>query len=197
MTTTLYLIRHAHIVWRPHENRVLSAAGQAGAAHIATLLGDAPIAAIYASPFTRAIQTITPLAAAHRLAIATIADLRERKLSAQPVDDHAAAVAWCWAHPSEALPGGESNRTAQRRGVAAIVDLAARHLGETVAVGTHGNLLALILQHWQPAIDYAFWQRLTMPDIYALTLGDHGEAGITRHWDAASRFMPPTTPEDP
>ncbi len=197
MTTTLYLIRHAHAVWTPDEDREISPAGRAGAAHVATLLGDVPITAMYASPFKRAIQTIAPLAEAHGLSITTIADLHERKLSAQPVDDHAAAVAWCWAHSTEALPSGESNLIAQRRGVAVIADLAARHPGETIAVGTHGNLLALILQYWQPKIDYDFWNSVTMPDIYALTFGDDGTAQITRRWDAADRFVPPVAAEEP
>jgi 2,3-bisphosphoglycerate-dependent phosphoglycerate mutase len=196
MTTTLYLIRHAHAIWTPDKGRALSPTGQAGAAHVAALLGDAPIAAIYASPFKRAIQTITLLAKAHGLSVTTITDLRERKLT-QPIADHAAAVAWCWANPTAALPGSESNLIAQRRGVAAIIDPAARHLGEAIAVGTHGNLLALILQHRQPAIDHAFWQRLTMPDSYALTLSDTGEAQITQHRDAANHFVPPVAPEEP
>lgn len=196
MTTTLYLIRHAHIIWTPDEDRVLSEAGRAGAAHVAALLDDVPLAAIYASPAKRAIQTIAPLAEARSLAITTIDDLRERKLRTQSVADHAAAVAWCWTNPTEALPDGESNLAAQQRGVAVITELAARHPGATIAVGTHGNLLALILQHWQPAIDHAFWQRLTMPDIYALTLGNAGEAQMTRYWNAASHFVPPVAPEE-
>lgn len=192
MTTTLYLIRHAHTVWTPDEGRSLSPVGQAGAAHVVTLLGDRPIAAVYASPARRAIQTVAPLAFAHGLAVTPIADLRERRLAAEPVDDHAAAVAWCWAHPTAALPGGESNLVAQRRGVTVITDLAARHRGAAIAVGTHGNLLALILQHWRPAIDHAFWRALTMPDIYALTLGDDGGAQVVRWWDAGDQVVPTT-----
>ena len=38
--------------------------------------------------------------------------------------------------------------------------------------------------HWQPTVDHAFWSQLTMPDIYALTLGDTGDSTIARRWDA-------------
>jgi 2,3-bisphosphoglycerate-dependent phosphoglycerate mutase len=190
MTTTLYLIRHAHAVWTPDEGRALSAQGRAGAEHVAALLGDRPLAAVYASTARRAIQTVTPLAAARGLAVTAMEDLRERRLSATPVDDHASAVAWCWAHPMEALPGGESNRAAQRRGVATIANLTARHSDAAIALGTHGNLLALILQHWQPAVDHTFWSSLTLPDIFILTLGDDGGAQVERLWDAGERFVP-------
>ncbi|NTU82153.1 MAG: histidine phosphatase family protein, partial [Chloroflexales bacterium] len=167
--TTLYLVRHAHASWTPDEGRALSSEGRAGASHVAALLCGEPIAAVYASKAQRTEQTVTPLAEALGLTVRTVKKLRERRLSAEPVDDHAAAVAWCWAHPEAALPGGESNREAQRRGVKIIAELASRHAGEVIVVGTHGNLLALILQHFQPGVDYAFWRQLTMPDIYALT----------------------------
>lgn len=188
--TTVYLVRHAHASWTPDEGRALSPQGLAGAIHVAELLRGRPIVAIYASKARRAIQTVDPLAVALGLAVTSLKDLRERRLSGEPVDDHASAVAWCWAHPDAALPGGESNLAAQRRGVAAITTLTERHPGETIAVGTHGNLLALILQRWQPSVDHAFWSRLSMPDIYALTLEDGRRASIARLWDADGRFTP-------
>ncbi len=187
--TTLHLVRHAHATWTPDEGRALSAEGRAGAAHVAALLGDEPIVAIYASTAQRAAQTVEPLARSLGLSIMSIDNLRERRLSDGPVADHGAAVAWCWANPEAALPGGESNLAARQRGVAVVTELARRHPGRTVVVGTHGNLLALILQHWLPAVDHAFWGRLTMPDIYTLTLHDGG-AALTRLWEAGERFVP-------
>ncbi|NTU82614.1 MAG: histidine phosphatase family protein, partial [Chloroflexales bacterium] len=75
-----------------------------------------------------------------------------------------------------------------------IAELASRHAGEVIVVGTHGNLLALILQHFQPGVDYAFWRQLTMPDIYALTLRDGEPPVVARLWDAGDRFMPEASP---
>ena len=79
---------------------------------------------------------------------------------------------------------------AQQRGVAVIIALTRCHTGETIVVGTHGNLLALILQHWAPAVDDAFWSRLTMPAVDALTLGTGAPARTPLRWDAGERFMP-------
>jgi 2,3-bisphosphoglycerate-dependent phosphoglycerate mutase len=56
-------------------------------------------------------------------------------------------------------------------------------------VDDHDNLLALILQHWFPSVDHAFWSRLSMPDIYTLTLRDEGPRELARRWDAGSRFV--------
>jgi 2,3-bisphosphoglycerate-dependent phosphoglycerate mutase len=190
IVTTLYLVRHAHASWTPDEGRSLSAEGRAAASHVAALLRDEPIRAVYASTPRRAVQTVEPLAELLGLTVTTVKKLRERRLSGEPVDDHGAAVAWCWANPGAALPGGESNLEARRRGVAVIDELASRHAGEAVVVGTHGNLLALILQQFQPVVDYAFWSQLTMPDIYALTLRAGEPPVVTRLWDASDRFMP-------
>jgi 2,3-bisphosphoglycerate-dependent phosphoglycerate mutase len=50
-----------------------------------------------------------------------------------------------------------------------------------MVLSTHGNLLTLILQHYEPNVDYAFWRALTMPDVYELRI-EEGETAITRLW---------------
>lgn len=187
-STVIYLVRHAHASTKPGEKRALSPQGRAGAEHLAALLRQRPIVAVYSSPSRRARQTMKPLAKALGLPLEEHDDLRERKLSGEPVTDHAAAVAASWAHPDRALPGGEPNTVAQRRGVAAVEALARRHAGRQIAVGTHGTLLTLILQHYDPAIDAAFAQQLTLPDLYQLTLAGDGSARIARLWDAGEAF---------
>lgn len=131
-----------------------------------------------------------PLAKALGLPLEERDDLRERKLSGESVADHAAAVAASWAHLDRALPGGEPNTVAQRRGVAVVEALARRHAGRQIAVGTHGTLLALMLQHYDPTINAAFQLHLTLPDLYQLILADDGSAGIARLWDAGDAFVP-------
>lgn len=169
---------------------MLSPEGRAGAERVATLLAGEPISAVYASSMRRAIQTVEPLARSLGLPVTALDGLRERRLSGEPVDDHGAAVAWCWANPAAALPGGESNHAARRRGVAVINELVGRHKNQVLVVGSHGNLIALILQHWFPPVDHAFWSRLTMPDIYTLTLRDDSSPELARRWDAENRFVP-------
>jgi hypothetical protein len=49
--------------------------------------------------------------------------------------------------------------------------LAAVHPQVEIVIATHGNLLALILQRYDPTAGFAFWRAMTMPDIYRLELG--------------------------
>jgi 2,3-bisphosphoglycerate-dependent phosphoglycerate mutase len=173
--TVIYLVRHAHADWRPGEDRPLSVQGQQDAQRVAVLLGGLPIGALYASPARRALQTIQPLAETLHLPVHIRVDLLERRLGNPAVDNFEAAVRQCWEHPELAHPGGESSASALERIVRA-------HPGAQVGVATHGNLLALILQHFDPTIDYAFWQGLSMPDIYRLELGEGGQGARQRVW---------------
>jgi 2,3-bisphosphoglycerate-dependent phosphoglycerate mutase len=95
--------------------------------------------------------------------------------------DFFAAVKQTWRDPSYARPGGESNAAAQRRGVAVVVRLREQYPQEQLVLSTHGNLMALVLQHYDPRVDYEFWKALTMPDVYELGL-KRRKARITRLW---------------
>jgi broad specificity phosphatase PhoE len=87
-------------------------------------------------------------------------------------EDFFGAVEVTWQDPSFAHPGGESSAEAQRRGLAVLKRLQAEGPNETVVLSTHGNLMALILQVFDPSVDFQFWKSLTMPDIYKLDLGE-------------------------
>jgi 2,3-bisphosphoglycerate-dependent phosphoglycerate mutase len=183
--THFYLIRHAHAHWMPDEGRPLSAKGQENALRVAELLGKSPITSIYSSPFQRARQTVSPLADRLGLPIHIEPGLRERELGDAPgYTDFHAAVERVWQDPSYAHPGGESNAVAQRRGVTVVERLRAQYPGGHVVLSTHGNLMALVLQHYDAQIDYNFWKALTEPDVYALQLeGD--EVSINWLWPGA------------
>jgi 2,3-bisphosphoglycerate-dependent phosphoglycerate mutase len=180
--TVFYLVRHAHADWTPDENRPLSHQGVRDACRVADLLQQRPIGAIYASPMRRARQTVAPLAARLGLPVQVEPGLQERRLGGGPELDFLQGVEATWRDPLLAHPGGESNATAQQRGLAVVRRLQERHAEAQVVLATHGNLLALILQGFDPAIDLAFWKSLTMPDVYALCLGQAGETTIERLW---------------
>lgn len=184
--SSLYLIRHAHAFWQPeaHEQSPLSAKGHKAAQRVAEIMGELPITAVYSSPARRAQQTIQPLAQRRQLPVLEQHGLSERRLSGIPVPDadFREAVRHSWAHPQDALPGGEPNQLAQQRGVRAIEQIRANHPGEHIAIATHGNLLALILQHYDASVDFAFWQGMTMPDIYQLDFAQGQPISRRRLW---------------
>jgi 2,3-bisphosphoglycerate-dependent phosphoglycerate mutase len=178
-----YLVRHAHADWAPDEQRPLSSRGQEDALRVAELLCGLPITRIYSSPYRRALQTVTLLASRVGLPVQVEPDLRERELGNAPGEyDFLAAVKQTWQNPAFSFAGGEPNFAAQRRGIALVQRLQVQFPVESLVLSTHGNLLALVLQHYDPRMDYAFWKALTMPDVYLLSLSQAGEWVISRLW---------------
>ncbi|MFN6461759.1 MAG: histidine phosphatase family protein [Nostoc sp. DedVER02] len=51
------------------------------------------------------------------------------------------------------------------RGIAVIDELLQQETN-TIAIVTHGNLMTLILKHFDDRIGYAEWEKLSNPDVY-------------------------------
>lgn len=181
--TTIYLIRHAHADWRDDEARPLSSEGVAMAQVVAERLAVHPITAVYTSPSRRSIETIAPLATRLGLQPEVVPDLRERDVPAVPPSEFDELIRRAWASPDHAPGGGESNVHAQTRGLAVLRSVVARHDRSHAVVATHGNLLALMLNALDPSFAYAFWRRLSFPDIYRLAFSGARVRSVTRLWE--------------
>jgi 2,3-bisphosphoglycerate-dependent phosphoglycerate mutase len=185
MTTTLYLVRHAHADWNSDDGRPLSERGRASAAVLDGLLARLPIEAVYSSPSRRALETIELFARRLRLEPVIVADLRERELVVAPDMDFETAVQAAWRAPATASLGSESNDAAQARGLAVIQMIIAEQGGRHAVVATHGNLLALILNGLKPALGFEFWRSLTFPDVYELRFQKAALINMRRIWNEA------------
>lgn len=179
---TFYFVRHAHSAWSADETRPLSEKGENDAELVAEILQEYSIGQIFSSPYHRALQTIKPLAGRLKIDIHVEPDLRERQLASSMPADFLKAVENTWANPNFAHPGGESNSSAQSRGISAISKLNQRFKGKHIVLSTHGNLLAVTLQHFSPTINFSFWRSLTFPDIYKLEFTPAGQTSIVRLW---------------
>jgi len=183
-----YLVRHAHADWTPDEIRPLSPEGAKAAQELADHLAAYPVARIVSSDSLRAQQTVAPLARLLALPVVLEPDLRERRLTASALpaeafrgeEAHRDAVRATWEAPHFAHPGGESNAAAQARGVAVLQRLRRAHSSRHTVLSTHGNLLSLILQHFDPSISFDFWASLRMPDVVVLTIDDQNQAKVCR-----------------
>lgn len=181
----IYLVRHAHADYSPDEMRGLSASGRAAATRLADILEEGGIARIHSSPYRRAIETVQPLADRLQLPIQVEHDLRERRLSTGPVDDFQRWLEASWRDFDLAYPGGESSRTAQARVSRAIHRIAAAE-GRNVAIASHGNALALFLRTLDASVDFAFWARMSMPDVYVVDGADATTWSYRRLWPAGT-----------
>lgn len=184
MMTNLYFVRHAHSIYTPDEmGRPLSGQGFADAETITQILKNENINRVISSPYKRAIQTVQGVAEFFCEDIEIMHDFKERKLSDKPLEDFKSAVAKVWADDRFSWEGGESNILAQARGVKATMNVLEKFAGENIVIGTHGNLMVLIMNHFDKKFGYRFWQELAMPDIYKLTFDKTKLVEVSRLWN--------------
>ncbi|TWT02523.1 histidine phosphatase family protein [Planomicrobium sp. CPCC 101079] len=178
MTTNLYFVRHAHSMYTPDELvRPLSEKGAHDAYAVAELLKKESIDLVISSPYKRAIQTIERLEGGN---IELMDEFRERMLADGPVADFAHAIQKVWHDEEFAWEGGESNARARARGVKKTLEILRTHAGKNIVIGTHGNIMVLIMNHFDSQYDFQFWQKLTMPDIYKLAFEGTELIGVKR-----------------
>lgn len=181
MLTNLYFVRHAHSIYSPDElSRPLSEKGMVDAMQITDLLLQENIEVVVSSPYKRAFQTVEGIANHLKKDIEIMDGFKERLLSDQPVADFNEAILKVWSDYDYSLPGGESNLVAQARGVQVTKEILKNYEGQNIAIGTHGNIMVLIMNYFESIYNYRFWKQLEMPDIYKLTFYEQHLVAVNR-----------------
>ncbi|MEE9250009.1 MAG: histidine phosphatase family protein [Alphaproteobacteria bacterium] len=178
---SIYLVRHGKAELGGDEaERPLTPEGFVHAKQVSQILFSLTprIAALYSSPFRRAKSTLEPLAGMSGLPVNIVDALREKHMSDEPIPDLAAARRQMWADFTYRLPGGETNAEAQERATKALKKLEKAHPMEAVAVASHGTLIGLILNSYDPGFGYDEWREMTMPDIYRIDVKPSGKGRI-------------------
>lgn len=172
--TIIYFVRHAHSTYTKEEReRPLSEKGHLDAENVTHLLKDKHIDVVISSPYKRAIQTVQGIANTYHVSIEIEEDLRERLLSSEPVADFNDAIENVWEDWSFAYEGGESNDVAQRRAVICMQSILKKYKGKNIVIGTHGNIMVLLMNYFDSKYDFQFWKTLHMPDVYKLVFDNN------------------------
>ncbi|AZU62836.1 histidine phosphatase family protein [Neobacillus mesonae] len=183
MLTNLYFVRHAHSIYTPDElQRPLSKQGLTDAEKVTQLLENENIEYVISSPYKRAIQTVEGTVKLIGKELIIENAFRERKLSEKPVEDFYFAISKVWADPAFSWEGGESNIIAQERGVRATLQILNEYEGKNIVMGTHGNIMVLIMNYFNKKYGFSFWKELEMPDIYKLTFDQTKLKEVHRMW---------------
>ncbi|MUG85419.1 histidine phosphatase family protein [Paenibacillus timonensis] len=176
----IYLIRHCKANGQEASAK-LTQEGEVQAGQLADFLHDRFIDWMVSSPYQRAVSTVQSLSQRLGLPIHMDHRLRERVLSSDGMPDWMDKLRKSFDDLDLKLPGGESSREAMTRGVAAIQDLIQRP-ERNIAVVTHGNLMALILKHFDDSFGFEAWSRLTNPDVYELGFTGDKVMDVKRLW---------------
>lgn len=160
-STTLYLIRHGEIEanvsrhWHGSTDSELNEKGRLQAQQMAVHMAHhhPEISAVYCSPLQRTFHTAAPLAKKLNLKLEAEDDLREYSIgdlegTAYEVlmDEHKFFESIA-SSQDYAPAGGESPNQVCSRVVTALTRLRNRHLGQSIAIVSHGAALGIALTH--------------------------------------------------
>ncbi|SEO41645.1 histidine phosphatase family protein [Paenibacillus sp. OV219] len=190
MRTKLIFVRHAEstgpFVPELDRTRGLSERGQASLIRMGEMMGEVQIDHVVSSPYQRAMLTVQGLADARGLPVVCYDALRERQLhgSEYPLagEEFHGAIQQSFEDKHFALPGGESFEEAQQRALPVIKQLLREHQGQTVVIGTHGNIMVMLLNAFDERYDYTFWRSTTMPDLYEAEFEGEQLMEVRRLW---------------
>ena len=157
--TRIFLIRHGATTLSAEDRFAgatdvpLSDEGRQQARRLADRLGELPVAAVYASPLGRTMETASILAAPHRLEVQQRDGLREishghwEQLTRHEVEEKFPAEAAAWEEdPYTFAPeGGESGLAVTARALPALIEIVRRHEGSPVIVVSHKATIRLLL----------------------------------------------------
>ena len=188
VNTTIYMIRHAKspFVVGQELTRELSTQGLIDAKKVADIMDNKKIDLIVSSPYKRAIQTIEKIATNKDIEIIVYEELRERQLKGAfklTEDEIYQAIKTSFEDIDFHLTDGESIRDVQNRAMPVIKNLLNNYEGKTIIIGTHGNVMTIIMNYFDKAYGYEFWKNTSKPDIYKLVFSGENLLSVHRLWE--------------
>ncbi|AOZ91008.1 histidine phosphatase family protein [Paenibacillus crassostreae] len=187
MKTIIYMIRHGESPYNEGNERIrgLTPKGKIDIEKVTKLLIDEGIDMIISSPYTRAILSVEGLAEHLKLDVKVFEDLRERHFGSYIIDNAElmSSIRESFNVPDYTLPGGESNADCQKRAISVLKLILKEHRGKKIAIGTHGLVMTLMMNHFDPAFGLEFLNQLKKPDIYKMQFKDLELEVVTRMWN--------------
>ena len=157
--TRIFLVRHGATTLSAEDRFAgatdvpLSDEGRAQVNRLADRLADVPVAAVYASPLGRTMETASILARPHHLEVREGDGLREishghwEQMTRLEVEEKYPEEAASWEKdPFTFAPaGGESGLAVTARALPVLIDIVRRHQGSPVIVVSHKATIRLLL----------------------------------------------------
>lgn len=186
--TVIYFVRHAEspFIQGMELTRGLSEQGKLDAIKVKEILVGEKIDLLISSPYERAILTIRELANELGKEIRSEGDLRERQLAGEEhvisKEQFYESKRRLYEDQHYAFPDGESSLQAQERAIRVLQQILSDNSGKRIVIGTHGDIMTLMLNYFDHKYDIDFWESTTMPDIYKLEIEENQLKLVTRIW---------------
>jgi len=174
----IYLIRHCKATGQ-EPLAELTNEGKEKALDLVPILDGFHIDHIISSPYKRAVQTVKPFSESKGIPIIIEGNLQERVLSGEPLEDWLEKLRRTFVEKDLFFAGGESSNDALNRIQKIVGEVFENEQMHRVAIVSHGNILSLLINHYDQTFGYTQWQQMKNPDIFVLEQ-DHGIIHINR-----------------
>ncbi|MBP1963272.1 histidine phosphatase family protein [Paenibacillus aceris] len=183
MRTFIYFVRHAESPYFEgmERSRGLSDKGKLDVLKINEILKDEEFDVFISSPYERAIQTINGAAGTNKIIL--YEELREREIGQIENMSFMEAKLKLYKDINFSFSKGESTIYAQRRAVNVIENILKENMGKKIVIGTHGDIMTLILNYFDNRYDFEFWESTSIPDIYKLEFEEQKLIELERLWN--------------
>ncbi|WP_194541137.1 histidine phosphatase family protein [Paenibacillus sp. JZ16] len=175
----VFIVRHCKAEGQAAD-APLTGQGIQQALELAEFLSDKGIDHIVSSPYRRASDTIKPLADLIGVEVVMDERLTERILSGRNEPAWREMLRRTYDDLELCYEGGESSRTAMHRAVRVVEEIR-QNSSQNAVIVSHGNLISLLLKHYDNRIGFREWEGLSNPDVYHLSFLQDAP-GIQRIW---------------
>ena len=175
MEKTIYLVRHCQATGQEPDVE-LTEEGKKQAQELVRFFETRTIQHIISSPFTRAIQSIKPLADSQGLKIEIDGRLAERRLISETLTDWLERLEDSIEDLELKMAGGESSREVTKVGMAVL-----EAAQDGTVLSTHGNIIGLLLKRIDGLRGFKEWKELSHPDVYEVKV-EKGNYFARRIW---------------
>lgn len=186
MQKKIYIVRHCEAQGQPAESP-LTDKGLKQAIHVIDFFSNVKIDKIISSPFLRAIQSVEPLCEKTNIQIEIDERLSERILSTKDLPDWYEKLRATFNDLALKFDGGESSQQAMERIVNVVEEVWGSGTENTVIV-SHGNIISLLLKHYNSDFDFKCWSNLSTPDVFQLNRMNNNDVIVERIWNEDGRI---------
>ncbi|MCJ8006031.1 histidine phosphatase family protein [Lederbergia wuyishanensis] len=175
----IYVIRHCEAQGQPPEAQ-LTDRGLEQALDLSEFFSNIQIDRIISSPYKRAVESIRPLSKRLNIEVEIDEKLTDRILSTKNLSDWYEKLRTTFDDIEQKFEGGESSKDAMKRIVQVVEDVFSSKNKNTIIV-THGNLMSLLLKHFNNEFGFDNWKNLSNPDVFLLK-SENNNVTFERLW---------------
>ncbi len=114
---------------------------------------------------SRAYETVKPFIEHYNIKVTYDTQLNERILSDLPIDNWLTELTEAFNNYEYRINHGETSSEAQKRILSVCRSIS---MTENTLIVTHGNIMTLLLNHFDKSFGFEDWKKLQNPDLFSI-----------------------------